>query len=104
MPAVSGSAPPATPPTLARGAGVTREHPIRGREVVIVHRKRYDDWTLPKGKVRAGETIPVAAVREVWEETGVRVRLGVPLDTIRYEIPKSGIKQVDYWGGVVEET
>jgi 8-oxo-(d)GTP phosphatase len=88
-------------PILAGGAVVTRQHPVRGREVVIVHRKRYDDWTLPKGKVTAGESVPAAAVREVEEETGVRIRLGVPLDTIRYEVPKAGIKRFDYWGGTM---
>ncbi len=69
--------------------------------MVIVHRKRYDDWTLPKGKVRAGESVPAAAVREVEEETGVRIRLGVPLDTIRYEVPKAGVKRVDYWAATM---
>ncbi len=88
-------------PILAGGAVVTREHPTRGTEVVIIHRKRYDDWTLPKGKTEAGESIPASAVREVWEETGVRIRLGVPLDRICYESGKPGIKQVDYWGGTV---
>jgi 8-oxo-dGTP pyrophosphatase MutT (NUDIX family) len=67
-------------PILAGGAVVTREHPLRGTEVVIIHRKRYDDWTLPKGKAEAGEPVPVCAVREVHEETGVTIRLGVPLD------------------------
>jgi 8-oxo-dGTP diphosphatase len=80
---------------------VTREHSLRGTEVVIVHRKRYDDWTLPKGKVEAGESLPVCAVREVHEETGVTIRLGVPLDSITYEAGNAGLKKVDYWGGVV---
>lgn len=88
-------------PILAGGAVVTREHPTRGVEVVVVHRKRYDDWTLPKGKAEAGEPRLAAAVREVQEETGVSIRLGVPLDTIRYDTGKAGVKQVDYWGGTV---
>jgi 8-oxo-(d)GTP phosphatase len=88
-------------PTLAGGAVVTRPHPLRGVEVLIIHRKRYDDWTLPKGKVDPGETLPECAVREVLEETGVTIRLGVPLDSIRYEAGKSGPKKVDYWGGIV---
>ena len=68
----------------AGGAVVTRAHPRRGTEVVIIHRKRYDDWTLPKGKVENGELLPVTAVREVLEETGVTIRLNSPLDTVRY--------------------
>jgi 8-oxo-dGTP pyrophosphatase MutT (NUDIX family)/phosphohistidine phosphatase SixA len=88
-------------PILAGGAVVTRKHPVRGTEVVIIHRNRYNDWTLPKGKVEAGEPVPVCAVREVHEETGVTIRLSVPLDTITYEAGNAGLKKVDYWGGVV---
>ncbi len=96
-------APTPSKPILAGGAVVTREHPTRGTEVVIIHRKRYDDWTLPKGKLDSGESLPACAVREVFEETGVAIRLGVPLDTIRYEAP-TGPKKVDYWGATVLST
>jgi 8-oxo-dGTP pyrophosphatase MutT (NUDIX family)/phosphohistidine phosphatase SixA len=91
-------------PVLAGGAVVTREHPTRGLEVVIVHRKRYDDWTIPKGKTEAGESVPASAVREVQEETGVTIRLGTPLDRITYQSGKHGLKQVDYWTGTVLES
>ncbi|CAA9317025.1 MAG: hypothetical protein AVDCRST_MAG48-2418 [uncultured Friedmanniella sp.] len=85
---------------LAAGAVVTREHPTRGTEVVIVHRKRYDDWSLPKGKLEAGESLPACAVREVEEETGVTVRLGSPLDQVTYD-RGGGLKRVDWWSGSV---
>ena len=88
-------------PILAGGAVVTREDQSRGTEVLIIHRKRYDDWTLPKGKVEVGESVPACAVREVREETGVTIRLNVPLDSISYEAGNAGLKKVDYWGGVV---
>ena len=89
-----------TPTKLIRagGAVVTRVHPRRGTEVVIIHRKRYDDWTLPKGKVENGELLPATAVREVLEETGVTIRLNSPLDSVRYPTT-SGLKAVDWWIG-----
>jgi len=90
-----------TKPVLAAGAVVTRTHPTRGTEVVLVHRKRYDDWSLPKGKVEAGESLPACAVREVLEETGVSIRLGAPLDAVTYEAGKAGSKQVHYWSASV---
>ena len=92
-----------TKPILAGGAVVSRVDPVRGIEVLIIHRMRYNDWTLPKGKLDAGESLPACAVREVLEETGVTIRLGVPLDTVRYVTAK-GAKQVEYWGGTVLET
>jgi 8-oxo-dGTP pyrophosphatase MutT (NUDIX family)/phosphohistidine phosphatase SixA len=85
-------------PILAAGAVVTREHPTRGTEVVLIHRKRYDDWTLPKGKLEAGESLPACAVREVREETGATIRLGTPLDQLTYDTGK-GLKRVDWWSG-----
>ena len=87
-------------PVLAGGAVVTRLDPIRGTEVLLIHRKRYNDWTLPKGKVEPGESLPACAVREVAEETGVTIRLGAPLDTLRYDAGKAGPKKVDWWGGI----
>jgi 8-oxo-dGTP pyrophosphatase MutT (NUDIX family)/phosphohistidine phosphatase SixA len=87
-------------PILAAGAVVTRAHPTRGTEVVLIHRKRYDDWTLPKGKLEAGESLPACAVREVLEETGVSIRLGAPLDQMTYDTGK-GFKRVDWWSGSV---
>jgi 8-oxo-dGTP pyrophosphatase MutT (NUDIX family) len=65
-------------------------------EVAVIHRPRYDDWSLPKGKVDPGETAPVAAVREVMEETGHHAILGRRLDMISYSIDQ-GVKKVYYW-------
>lgn len=65
-------------------------------EVAVIHRPRYDDWSLPKGKVDPGETEPVTAVREVFEETGHHVQLGRRIATVSYPIPP-GTKKVQYW-------
>lgn len=65
-------------------------------EVAVIHRPRYNDWSLPKGKVDPGETAPVAAVREVLEETGNNCALGRRLTTITYPIDQ-GVKKVQYW-------
>ena len=64
--------------------------------VAVVHRPRYDDWSLPKGKLDPGETEPVAAVREIVEETGQRAHLGRRLGLVSYPIP-GAIKVVHYW-------
>ncbi|MGV0791836.1 bifunctional NUDIX hydrolase/histidine phosphatase family protein [Mycolicibacterium sp. XJ1819] len=65
-------------------------------EVAIIHRPRYDDWSLPKGKVDPGETEPVTAVREVAEETGYTAHLGRRLAAVSYPI-EQGVKKVRYW-------
>ncbi len=71
-----------------------------GVEVAIIHRPRYDDWTLPKGKLAAGEPEIDGAIREVLEETGYRVRLGRPLGETRYFKESGGYlrpKVVRWW-------
>ncbi len=70
--------------TKAAGGIVWRKRAPSGRseprvEVLLIHRPSYDDWTFPKGKTDPGETLQATAVREIAEETGVRVRLGHPL-------------------------
>jgi len=65
-------------------------------EIAVIHRPRYDDWSLPKGKVDAGETEPVAAVREVREETGYSSHLGRRLAAVSYPV-EQGTKKVRYW-------
>jgi 8-oxo-(d)GTP phosphatase len=86
----------------AAGGVVWRPGDGGGPLVAIVHRPRYDDWSLPKGKVKRGEHPIAAAVREVAEETGVRAAPQLPLPRIHYwsgDRPK----HVDYWAMATEE-
>jgi 8-oxo-(d)GTP phosphatase len=82
-----------------RAAGAVLWRPSgHGREVALVHRPKYDDWSFPKGKLEPGENRLLAAVREVSEETGVHAILGRPLPTSHYD--RGGRpKRVDYWAG-----
>lgn len=82
---------------LAAGAALWRHEPDTGElRVALIHRPRYDDWSLPKGKVDPGENEPVAAVREIWEETGQRCHLGRRLIQTQYQVVQ-GSKVVHYW-------
>lgn len=72
----------------------TVEHAV---EVLLVHRPRYDDWSLPKGKLEPGETHHAAALREVAEETGLVCRTGEELPEMRYRDRKDRPKRVRYW-------
>jgi 8-oxo-dGTP pyrophosphatase MutT (NUDIX family) len=69
---------------------------VRDGKVLLVHRPRYDDWTLPKGKLDEGESFEDAALREVEEETGVRCTLGRELPGTTYRVGTRP-KVVRYW-------
>jgi 8-oxo-dGTP diphosphatase len=69
---------------------------VRDGLVALVHRPRYDDWTLPKGKLDEGESFEEAALREIDEETGLRARLVRELPSVRYEV-RGRPKVVRYW-------
>ncbi|WP_035770048.1 NUDIX hydrolase [Arthrobacter castelli] len=99
MPATAGEA---APEHLAvRAAGALCWRTVNGSlEVLIIHRPRYQDWSWPKGKLDDGETLPEAAVREVEEEVGLTVKLGLPLPSIHYRV-NSGLKEVQYWAAQV---
>jgi 8-oxo-dGTP pyrophosphatase MutT (NUDIX family) len=70
---------------------------VRDGHVVLVHRPKYDDWALPKGKLEEGESWEDAALREVWEETRIRGALREELSPVEYTDPKGRPKTVRYW-------
>lgn len=81
----------------AGGGVVRRRGPAGLWEIVLVHRPRYDDWSLPKGKVDPGENVPAAALREVEEETGLVCRLLDLCGETAYLDRKGRPKVVSYW-------
>jgi len=82
----------------AAGAVVSRRS---GAEILLVHRPKYDDWSFPKGKQDPGEHPTHTAVREVQEETGLRIVLGRPLPPQVYAVAGGRAKTVHYWSARV---
>jgi 8-oxo-dGTP diphosphatase len=81
----------------ASGGVVWRRGAGGAPELVVVHRPRYDDWSLPKGKLDPGETWEQAALREVEEEVGLRCTLGPELPHVAYTDNRGRAKAVRYW-------
>lgn len=87
-------------PTIRAAGGVVwrpSSQDDAGLEVLVVHRDRYDDWSFPKGKLDPGESWEQAAVREVFEETGVVGVLGEELATTDYVDHRGRTKRARYW-------
>jgi 8-oxo-dGTP diphosphatase len=81
----------------AAGGVVVRRSRTGEREIAILHRPEYDDWTLPKGKIEADETPEDCALREVREETGLRCDLVQPLGCTAYVDRRGRDKLACYW-------
>ncbi|MCU1443709.1 MAG: mismatch repair protein MutT [Cryobacterium sp.] len=90
--------------TAVYAAGAVCWRLIDGKmHVLVIHRTVHGDVTIPKGKVDPGESLPRTAVREVEEETGLSVALGVPLGVSHYRMPNGRDKIVHYWAAEVPE-
>ena len=84
-------------PQVRAAGGVVVRDSGRGLEVADIHRPRYDDWSLPKGKLHPGEGWQEAALREVLEETGLECELGEELESTTYLDRKGRRKLVRFW-------
>ncbi len=84
-------------PILAAGGVVFRKRKERPPEYLVIHRPRYDDWSLPKGKLDPGESYEQCALREVEEETGRVAKLREQIGTVAYETSARNMKRVRYW-------
>jgi 8-oxo-dGTP diphosphatase len=84
-------------PDIRAAGGVLIRKGVRGREVAVIHRPKYMDWSLPKGKLEEGEEWLEAGLREVEEETGYRCEASVELPQVSYLDRKGRRKLVRYW-------
>ena len=82
---------------IRAAGGVVSRSGTSGLEVLLVHRPKYDDWSLPKGKANVRESDEACALREVEEETGLRCELGPELATTHYVDAQGRPKRVRYW-------
>jgi 8-oxo-dGTP diphosphatase len=76
---------------------ITRAGRHGRRELLLVHRPRYDDWTLPKGKAKPGESYRACAAREVEEETGLVCAVGERVAVTEYRDAAGRPKRVRYF-------
>ena len=83
--------------TVRAAGGMVVRGSDESPQIAIVHRPKYDDWSLPKGKLDRGERWSEAALREVEEETGLRCELGVELAPASYRDSKGRRKRVRWW-------
>jgi 8-oxo-dGTP pyrophosphatase MutT (NUDIX family) len=95
------AAPRSDPRLILAAGGLLWRERDGGRVLAVVHRPKYDDWSLPKGKLDPGESLPDAALREVEEETGCRGRLERFAGTTCYEV-KGVPKVVLFWHMAIE--
>ncbi|MEI6220514.1 MAG: NUDIX hydrolase [Actinomycetes bacterium] len=90
-------------PAIVAAGGVVWRRDIEGEiEVLLVHRPRYDDWSLPKGKAEEGEALISCAYREILEETSLSIKLGPYIGSVEYYVP-DGLKSVAYWSASLVE-
>lgn len=84
--------------TLIKAAGGVVVDMSHGKpRYLLVHRPRFDDWSLPKGKLLGGEKFRKAALREVKEETGLNCEPIAKLSTIKYRTRNGNPKKVKFW-------
>ncbi len=85
---------------LAAGALVWRKSKEKKIEIAVIHRPKYNDWTIPKGKVELSESSIACAYREVIEETSIETEFGMYLGEVKYQ-SLDGPKQVSFWSAQV---